>query len=76
MAPGDRSGGKARQVGGGKWKKGMEKKKPKKKEFKNSISSVLVAGKAWRRRQNTADATEDFIACNKSENTGNKKRKK
>ena len=46
MAPGDRSGGKARQVGGGKWKKGMEKKKPKKKDFKNSISSVLVAGKA------------------------------
>ena len=72
VGPGDRSGGKARQ-GGGKWKKGVEKK-PKKKDFKNS--KFGFGGRKGLRKQNTADTTEDYRGFNKSESTGNKKRKR
>ncbi|KAH7557491.1 hypothetical protein ACOSP7_027263 [Xanthoceras sorbifolium] len=71
VAPGDRSGGKARQFGG-KGKKGMEKKR-KGKDFKNS--KFGFGGKKGMKKQNTADTTDDVRAFNKGD-VGNKKRKR
>lgn len=73
VAPGDRSGGKARQ-GGGRGKKGMEKK-GNKRDFKNS--KFGFGGRKGFKKQNSADTTGDFRGFNKSEeSTGNKKRKR
>lgn len=72
VAPGDRSGGKARQ-GGGNWKKGAEKNK-KKRDFKNS--KFGFGGRKSLKKQNNAETTDDFRSFNKGESTGNKRRKR
>ncbi|KAF5743587.1 rRNA-processing protein EBP2 [Tripterygium wilfordii] len=70
-APGDRSGGKARQ--GGKGKKGLENKQ-KNREFKNS--KFGHGGRKGLRKQNTAETTDHFKAFNKGGGPGNNKRKR
>lgn len=70
-APGDRSGGKARQ--GGKGKKVLEKKQ-KNREFKNS--KFGHGGRKGLKKQNTAETTDNFKAFNKGGGPGNKKRKR
>ncbi|TXG70764.1 hypothetical protein EZV62_005699 [Acer yangbiense] len=72
VAPGDRSGGKARQFSG-KGKKGMDKKR-KGTEFKNS--KFGFGGRKGMRKQNTADTTDDVSAFNKGGMAGNNKRKR
>ncbi|KAJ0100031.1 hypothetical protein Patl1_19955 [Pistacia atlantica] len=72
VAPGDRSGGKARQSGG-KFKKGMDKKR-KGKEFKNS--KFGFGGRKGMKKQNTADTTDAVGGFNKGGVAGNKKRKR
>ncbi|XP_044467478.1 probable rRNA-processing protein EBP2 homolog [Mangifera indica] len=72
VAPGDRSGGKARQ-GGGKFKKGMDKKR-KGREFKDS--KFGYGGRKGMKKQNTADTTDDIGGFNKGGVAGNKKRKR
>ncbi|XP_058085381.1 probable rRNA-processing protein EBP2 homolog [Magnolia sinica] len=69
VAPGDRSGGRARQVG----KKGMDKSR-KGKGFKDS--KFGFGGKKGMKKQNTAETTNDFRQFNKGDFTGNKKRKR
>lgn len=79
VAPGDRSGGKARQFGGkarqfgGNGKKGMEKNK-KKRDNKNS--KFGFGGRKGLKKQNSTETTDDFRGFNKGESTGNKKRKR
>ncbi|CBI24515.3 unnamed protein product, partial [Vitis vinifera] len=72
VAPGDRSGGKARQFGGN-GKKGMEKNK-KKRDNKNS--KFGFGGRKGLKKQNSTETTDDFRGFNKGESTGNKKRKR
>lgn len=72
VAPGDRSGGKARQ-GGGRFKKGMDKKR-KGREFKDS--KFGYGGRKGMKKQNTADTTDDIGGFNKGGVAGNKKRKR
>ncbi|XP_027342860.1 probable rRNA-processing protein EBP2 homolog [Abrus precatorius] len=67
VSPGDRSGGKAKQVGG-------NGKKQKKKDLKNS--KFGFGGKKGMKKQNTAYTTNDFSAFNKGGAAGNKKRKR
>ncbi|KAF8412368.1 hypothetical protein HHK36_000332 [Tetracentron sinense] len=72
VAPGDRSGGKARQ-GGGKGKKGTENKR-KSRDYKDS--KFGFGGRKGQRKQNTADTTNDLRGISKSSFSGNKKRKR
>ncbi|KAA8537574.1 hypothetical protein F0562_027182 [Nyssa sinensis] len=75
VATGDRSGGKARQGGGkGKGKKGGADKKRKSREFKDSKSGF--GGRKGLKKQNVADTTNDLRGFNKSDSSGNKKRKR
>ncbi|KAL5981497.1 hypothetical protein ACLOJK_015559 [Asimina triloba] len=70
VAPGDRSGGRAKQG----WKKGMDRKKTD-REFKNS--KFGFGGRKGLKKQNTAQTTNDFRDFNKSGSSkGNKKRKR
>ncbi|KAF7805545.1 putative rRNA-processing protein EBP2-like protein [Senna tora] len=66
VSPGDRSGGKAKQVAG----KG---KKQNKREFRNS--KFGFGGKKGMRKQNTAETTYDVSGFKKKTVPGNKKRK-
>lgn len=66
VAPGDRSGGKARQGG--------SRKKPNKREFKNS--KFGFGGRKAGMKQNTAETTNDFRSFNKGNASTNKKRKR
>ncbi|XP_059666996.1 probable rRNA-processing protein EBP2 homolog [Cornus florida] len=72
VAPGDRSGGKARQ-GGGKGKKGANKMK-KGRDFKDS--KFGFGGRKGMKKQNTAETTNDLRSFNKNDSSGNKKRKR
>ncbi|KAA8539837.1 hypothetical protein F0562_026529 [Nyssa sinensis] len=72
VAPGDRSGGKARQ-GGGKGKKGPDKKR-KGRDFKDS--KFGFGGRKGLKKQNVAETTNDLRGFNKSDFSGNKKRKR
>uniref|UniRef100_A0A5B7C576 Putative RRNA processing protein-related n=1 Tax=Davidia involucrata TaxID=16924 RepID=A0A5B7C576_DAVIN len=72
VAPGDRSGGKARQ-GGGKGKRGADKK-GKNRESKNS--KFGFGGRKGLKKQNVAETTNDLRGFNKSGFSGNKKRKR
>ncbi|KAK2971745.1 hypothetical protein RJ640_022884 [Escallonia rubra] len=72
VAPGDRSGGKARQ-GVGKGKKGADKKR-KGRDFKDS--KFGFGGKKGLKKQNTADTTNDLRGFNKSDSSKNLKRKR
>eukprot|EP00268_Persea_americana_P013714 TRINITY_DN1609_c1_g1_i1.p1 TRINITY_DN1609_c1_g1~~TRINITY_DN1609_c1_g1_i1.p1 ORF type:complete len:300 (+),score=115.56 TRINITY_DN1609_c1_g1_i1:145-1044(+) len=72
VAPGDRSGGRARQGGGGKGKKGMEKKR-KGREFKDS--KFGFGGRKGLKKQNTADTVDDFRGFNKGDFAGKKQRR-
>jgi len=69
VAPGDRSGGKARQFGG-KGNKGMEKKR-KNRDFRDS--KFGFGGRKGLKKQNTADTTNDLRGFNN--NAAKKKRK-
>ncbi|KAH7537909.1 probable rRNA-processing protein EBP2 homolog [Ziziphus jujuba] len=66
VAPGDRSGGKARQGGMGK--------KPKKREIRNS--KFGSGGRKAGKKQNTADTINDLRGFNKDNASGDKKRKR
>lgn len=67
VMPGDRSGGKMRQ-GGGKGKS------QKKREFRNS--KFGFGGRKGLKKQNTAEATNDFRDFRKGNVSGDKKRKR
>lgn len=72
VAPGDRSGGKARQGGkvqGGKGKKPMRRRESKDSKFGHG-------GRKGMKKQNTAETTNDFRGFKKSGVTGDKKRKR
>ncbi|KAK4419162.1 putative rRNA-processing protein EBP2 [Sesamum alatum] len=71
VAPGDRSGGKAKQ-GGGKGKKGFDKKR-KDREFRDS--KFGFGGKKGLKKQNTSETTNDFRAFSKSNFPKQKKQK-
>ncbi|XP_044504636.1 probable rRNA-processing protein EBP2 homolog [Mangifera indica] len=71
VTPWDRSGGKARQIGG-KFKKGMDKKR-KGRDFKDS--KFGYGGRKGMKKQNTADSTDDVRGSSKGGVAGNKKRK-
>ncbi|CAO2836515.1 unnamed protein product [Amaranthus hypochondriacus] len=70
VAPGDRSGGKARQFSGKG--KGMDKKR-KGRDFKDS--KFGFGGRKAGKKQNTADTTNDIRGFNNKSRAGNKKRK-
>ncbi|GMH04589.1 hypothetical protein Nepgr_006429 [Nepenthes gracilis] len=71
-APGDRSGGKARQHGG-KSKKGMDKKR-KNRDYRDS--KFGFGGRKGMKKQNTADTTNDLRGFNnKGSGPGKKKGK-
>lgn len=72
VAPGDRSGGKSRQ-GGGKGRKGMDKK-AKKRETRDS--KFGFGGRKGMKKQNTAETTNDVRGVKQSSTLGNKKRKR
>lgn len=74
VAPGDRSGGKARQggrQGDGKGKKGFDKRKSR----DHKDSKFGFGGRKGMKKQNTAETTNDFKGFNKGE-SGDKKRKR
>lgn len=71
VAPGDRSGGKAKQ-GGKKGMKGFDKKR-KDREHRNS--KFGFGGRKGLKKQNTADSTNDFRAFNKGKYPNGKKQK-
>ncbi|CAH9141030.1 unnamed protein product [Cuscuta epithymum] len=73
VAPGDRSGGKSRFGGGINKKVGFDKK-PKGREFKNS--KFGFGGQKGRKKQNTADSTNDFRAFNKNRDSSAGKRRR
>ncbi|KAA3458128.1 putative rRNA-processing protein EBP2-like protein [Gossypium australe] len=68
VSPGDRSGGKAKQHGGGK---GTNMKN---REIRNS--KFGFGGRKGLKKQNTAETTNDFRGFNKGSAAGNKKRKR
>lgn len=68
VGPWDRSGGKARQGGGGKGKN------QKKRDFRDS--KFGFGGRKGLRKQNTADTTNEFRDFSKGSAPGNKKRKR
>ncbi|KAK9103228.1 hypothetical protein Sjap_020482 [Stephania japonica] len=72
VAPGDRSGGKTRQVGG-KGKKGMDNKR---KGRERRDSKFGFGGRKGMKKQNTAETTDDFRSFNKADARGNKRRKR
>ncbi|CAI9762367.1 unnamed protein product [Fraxinus pennsylvanica] len=73
VAPGDRSGGKAKQ-GGGKGKKGSDKKM---KNREHRDSRFGFGGRKGLKKQNTAETTNDLTrSFNKSKFSGNKRMKK
>lgn len=74
VAPGDRSGGKARQGrAGGKGNKGMDKKRQS-REYKDS--KFGFGGRKGLKKQNTKETTNDFRSFNKGDLPGNKRRKR
>lgn len=74
VAPGDRSGGRSRQGGGGgKGRKGMDKK-VKKRETRDS--KFGFGGRKGMKKQNTAETTNDLKGIKQSNASGNKKRKR
>lgn len=62
VAPWDRSGGKAKQVGG-KGSKGFDKKR---KDRERKDSKFGFGGRKAMKKQNTAETTDDFRSFNKS----------
>ncbi|KAL2550242.1 putative rRNA-proCES [Forsythia ovata] len=73
VAPGDRSGGKAKQ-GGGKGKKGSDKKM---KNRESRDSRFGFGGRKGLKKQNTAETTNNLTrGFNKSNFSGNKRQKK
>ncbi|EYU41634.1 hypothetical protein ABFS82_10G040100 [Erythranthe guttata] len=69
VAPGDRSGGKARQGGGG-FKKGFDKKRDRKD------SKFGFGGRKGMKKQNTAETTNDFRGFSKSSKFPSNKKQK
>ncbi|XP_010246672.1 PREDICTED: probable rRNA-processing protein EBP2 homolog [Nelumbo nucifera] len=72
VAPGDRSGGKARH-GGNKGMKGMDKKR-KNREYRET--KFGFGGRKGLKKQNTSDTTNDMRSFNQGNMSGNKKRKR
>ncbi|KAF9587623.1 hypothetical protein IFM89_004455 [Coptis chinensis] len=72
VAPGDRSGGMGRQ-GGGKGGKGMDKKRNSRDHRDTKFG---FGGRKGMKKQNTADATNEFKGFNKGDFSGSKKRKR